>query len=177
MTHSLFLNLLRYRYQLLAILLFLVSMQLLTSAIDQQIAVSPLSEGSTTSIASTETADLASEPTTTVNYGAMADRPLFSRSRRPYVPPPPEPAQIDVVETQVILPEPQLTLQGIFISGSVRRALIATPDSPAATWHNEGDSISSWRLAEIKPNTLILLAGDQRRTVELYVEKPQLNGN
>jgi hypothetical protein len=82
-----------------------------------------------------------------------------------------------VAPVEFVLPEPEVTLQGIYIRGNARQALILTPENSMPIWVNEGANIAAWKLAEIKPNQLVLLAGTQRRIIELYVEKSQLYGN
>lgn len=88
-----------------------------------------------------------------------------------------QPVEQSPVQSEVVVQEPQVNLQGIFIHGRIRRALILTPENSLPMWVGEGTNITGWKLANIEPNHLILLSGSQRRVVELYVEKSQLSGN
>ena len=176
MRHPLVLNLLRYRYVLLAVLVLCVSITFLMNAINHTLATSPVLDRSQSAPRSEEIG-FTQEVTQPIRYVALLERPLFSRTRRPYVPPQLPPAEEPPAAPEVILSEPQLTIQGIFIRGEIRQALILSAENPSAVWISEGENISGWMLAEIKPNELILLAGTRRRTIELYVEKSQLNVN
>jgi hypothetical protein len=100
------------------------------------------------------------------------ERPLFSRSRRPFVAPPPdvtEPAP-QIAEPVQVAAEPQFTLQGVYIQGSVRRALILLAQSQAQ-WQSVGDDVLGWNITEIGPNEITLEARGQSRRLKLYVEK------
>lgn len=178
MRHPLVLNLLRYRYILMAVLAFGISVKLLADAFNHSLVNSPIMESASSSLSSEEVL-VAEEAPQAIGYVALLERPLFSRTRRPYVPPPPEPPAVEQpqVQPEIVTQEPQVSLQGIFIQGRTRRALVLTPENALPAWVNEGANISGWKLSEIKPNQLILLAGSQRRIIELYVEKSQLNGN
>jgi hypothetical protein len=106
------------------------------------------------------------------NFNDIVERPLFSRSRRPFVLPPPEviaPAP-EISEPVQVAAEPQLTLQGVYIQGQVRRALILSTESPAQ-WQGVGDDISGWNITEIGANGITLEAQGQTRLLKLYVEK------
>lgn len=178
MRHPLVLNLLRHRYGLLAILAFGISFKILIDALDHSIPISPVIDGASPAMKSDDTR-LPDEAPQVAIYAALLERPIFIRTRRPYVPPPPEavPVEQPPVQPEIVLQEPQVTLQGIFIRGRTRQALVLTPENALPVWVNEGANITGWKLSEIKPNQLILLAGTQRRTIELYVEKSQLSGN
>ena len=110
-------------------------------------------------------------------YPEIAERPLFSRSRRPFVPPQPVVVEQPPPEPQPVAAEPQITLQGVMISGRTRHALILAGGEPAPRWLSEGDSVTGWKIKEIGTNGVRLIAEGQTRKVNLYVEKSAASDN
>ena len=106
------------------------------------------------------------------NFEDIVERPLFSRSRRPFVPPPAEVTETfpEISEPAQAVAEPQLSLKGVYIQGGVRRALILSTESPAQ-WQSVGDDVSGWNITEIGANEITLEAQGQTRRLKLYVEK------
>jgi hypothetical protein len=148
-----------------------MSFTALIDSINHPLRTTPVLDGSEPT-SQLQNIDLPEEVVRPIGYAAILERPIFSRTRRPYVPPTTLPPAEQAQPTpDVILSEPQFILQGIFIRGHLRLALIQTAENSLAVWIREGEEISGWVLAEIEPNELILQAGGQKRTVELYVEK------
>jgi hypothetical protein len=125
----------------------------------------------TVQVADILTTQSISEPSqASAQYAQITERPLFSRARRPFVPPqpivePPPP------EPQPIAAELQITLQGIMINSEMRHALILAGGESAPRWFRQGDSIGGWEITGIDSNSIRLAAEGQRRSVNLYVEK------
>lgn len=120
--------------------------------------------------ASAKTTD--ADAATAGGTGEILARPLFSRTRRPFVPPPVERVEPAPEEPQSVqaISEPPLTLQGVYIRGRTRRALILSAEA-SAQWKTVGDTVSGWNIIEIAPNGIQLEAGGETRDIKLYVEK------
>jgi hypothetical protein len=112
-------------------------------------------------------------------YPEIAARPLFSRSRRPFMPPPQEIAEPAPPEPEQVatLGDPQIVLQGVMITDRAEQALILADGEAAPRWRNVGESVGGWTIAEIAENGVRLTAEQQSRTVNLYVEKPAMPDN
>jgi hypothetical protein len=174
-------SLLAYRCVLAAAFVFAVALWLCGEALLVPVDISPRAspEQPSAKLLETATNGLGEKPQIGAVYSAIIERPLFSRSRRPFVPTPPAPSLQQPPEPQVaeVIAEPQVTLQGVFIGAQVRRALILTPAEPLASWRTEGDTVGGWQVAEIKANELILKTAGQQRVIKLYVEKLEPHGN
>ena len=106
------------------------------------------------------------------------DRPLFRKSRKPFVPGDIElPAAVEVVQSAPPPPAPppdmsQLVLKGVLISETDKRALIATADSPDGVWLQPGATVAGWKVDKLEPGRAILALGSQTIELKLYVDKP-----
>lgn len=107
-------------------------------------------------------------------------RPLFSSTRRPPEPRPPEPVagQLpQLTETpppqpiQVTSPE-TLILKGIFIDDERRLALIQTPATPQGVWLAPGAEVEGWTVSRIEKQSIAIEANGQAASLTLYVDKP-----
>lgn len=79
-------------------------------------------------------------------------RPLFSRNRRPFVPPPQIVEQPDAgVEAAAVEPAPslprRLLLLGTNVDGRAASALVRNMDSEEVRWLRVGESFDGWRLS------------------------------
>jgi hypothetical protein len=89
-------------------------------------------------------------------------RPLFSESRRPYVPPPavveagPEPVQ----------PSSPLELAGTFLTGTDQAALLLV-SGETAEWLRKGQLIDGWRVEVIEQDQVRLRKGEREQVVQL----------
>ena len=105
-------------------------------------------------------------------YAAVGDRPLFNPDRRPTPPgagdepavaAEPEPTQLDVVVTSVI------------IAGDNRFAIVTSPDGSTSQTVRVGQALegahSSWRLVDLQPRGAVFEGpgGDRRNSLELRV--------
>lgn len=113
------------------------------------------------------------------DFTATLQRPLFAPLRRPYEapaepvvaepePPPPEPPP---PPAEVAAPD-GLLLRGITVSGDIRKVLLITAAQPMGIWMGLGDKIEGWQVNEINFGSAVLQAGEQKITVNLYVDKP-----
>jgi hypothetical protein len=109
------------------------------------------------------------------SYSQIASRPIFSKSRRPYVAPVPELAPTTAVAAPPLkapepLPEPKILLSGIATDGKSKRALIATAALPNGDWHVTGDTVEGWVLSEINADSIALTNVGQIYRLAIFAE-------
>lgn len=100
-------------------------------------------------------------------------RPIFSRSRRPYVAPVASPSAVAAVEPVMAaapVAEPVVTLAAVAINGQTSRALLVSKSHPAGRWMSPGDQVEDWTISTIAADRLTLAIGGRTMTVRLYAE-------
>jgi hypothetical protein len=103
----------------------------------------------------------------------IAARPLFSKTRRAFVPPPAAPTPPPAAKTPTA-PQPApvaantLILRGVLLSGATARALVASPISPEGTWLKDGEQIEGWVIQDIQPGSVRLAQDGQIAELALY---------
>ncbi len=116
-----------------------------------------------------------------LTFPSTTERPLFSRNRRKFVPPPPpkpvqpkKPVQTAKVAPpkKVIKPIPkvakvQLTVIGISISDGSASALLASKDG-TNQWVTSGDKIQSWEVSRIDSSSVHLVGNGRNVHLQLY---------
>ncbi len=116
-----------------------------------------------------------------LTFPSTTERPLFSRNRRKFVPPPPpKPVQpAKPVQTAKVAPQKkpskpvrkpaqiQLKLIGISISDSEASALFANKDG-TNQWVTSGDRIQSWEVSQIDNNSVHLTGDGRNIHLQLY---------
>ena len=106
-------------------------------------------------------------------FAQTTARPIFSRTRRPFVAPAPvqAPAPAGAPAAALVpLAEPAVTLSAVIIHGPARRALLITREHPGGRWVNEGDMVEGWAVSAIEADRLTLAAGARTLSVRLYLE-------
>lgn len=104
------------------------------------------------------------------------ERPLFSPTRRKFVPQPvvveevlePAPAELPEPPAPVVISKPEINLQGTRRIGTAFSALVQdTTDSPSK-WVKVGETLHNWTVAKIDENSLVLSSGSETVTYLLY---------
>ena len=96
-------------------------------------------------------------------YPAIAEHPLFSPTRKPYVAPhPPTPAA--VAEGSTLR---DYLLLGTVIAGNTRIALLKQPGNHQTIRATPGETIAGWKLREITPDALQFEDAAARFTLHL----------
>lgn len=103
-------------------------------------------------------------------------RPLFSKDRRPWQPPPPDPTEqaaapaAPVATTEPIEP-PQAKLVGVSAAGgSDMKALLHLSVAPEPEWFIVGDDLEGWTINKINAQSVVMVRGEQTFSLELYPE-------
>jgi hypothetical protein len=116
-------------------------------------------------------------------YQATLNRPVFFKTRQPYVtpPPPPPPASPSPPSPPQIAevtppapppplppPDPELALAGVIITAGVKRVYLIPRGNPTeGSWIAEGEEIHGWRVNAISNASVALQSSG--RTVELLL--------
>lgn len=95
-------------------------------------------------------------------------RPLFSSTRRPYEEPLIEASAVEAPVGEVQAPPLSYSLAGTHIEAQKRLALLYDSTDQSSLWLAEGGSVGGWRLVSVRADSVILEAGDDRATLDLY---------
>lgn len=117
-------------------------------------------------------------PPDAARLNSTRERPLFRADRRPYEAKP-GPAQTATAATAPSLSPPapspaptvlpsDLRLVGIVAATGQRRAVFRKGDQRDSISVVAGDRIGDWRIAEIRTESVVLVAGPQREILELF---------
>lgn len=117
------------------------------------------------------------------SYSEVVERPLFSQSRRPFVPPPvepkvakPEPSKQAVVQRKK--PEPpkpvlRVSLLGIASTDETRIALLSNQDTGQQHQLRIGDTLLDWTLVEITEMSVSFRTGSEEKQLYLNYKTQQ----
>lgn len=98
-------------------------------------------------------------------FSIISTRPLFSESRRPYVPPAedsPEPE----AGPEFAVPQAPVDLVGVLLSDKGRAALLSA-EGASAVWRHEGQTFDGWTLETVMAEEATLRRGDEIMTLKL----------
>jgi hypothetical protein len=107
-------------------------------------------------------------------YRETLARPVFFKSRAPYVPPPPQPLPSPpkpVAAPPPVPSDPGLVLGGVVIVEEVKKAYIFKKSESRGAWLSEGESILGWRVESIQALSARLQQGGQSIEVQLYPKR------
>lgn len=127
-------------------------------------------------------------------WATLMTRPMFSSTRRPYVPPPePEPEPLSPTEPEIVvepepepIPEPEevyvppppppppelgLSMRGVIIIPGRRMALFLDTIANREISLSIGDTLREWSLVEIGPRRSVFVHGEMRRELALPTPK------
>lgn len=96
----------------------------------------------------------------------IVQRPLFARSRQgvaqmaaPVAAAVPVPSTLDQ----------DITLKGVFMSGSIAKAFVLSSQTPLGMWVQADDEIAGWKVISVHPDQMLLAGQGDRRSVPLSV--------
>lgn len=111
-------------------------------------------------------------PVREIKLSSSLERPLFSRSRRPYkaasdvatnaTSPPAAPVAVEAPSLA------DVKLMGVSDIGNIRSGLFASPEYPTGNWIGEGDLLLGWKVDKIDDDTVFLSYGPNREELRLY---------
>jgi hypothetical protein len=82
-------------------------------------------------------------------YRQTLTRPLFFKSREPFVPAPIPPPPALIAAAPPIAVDPGLVLGGVMIKNDVRKAYVFSRAGASGAWTAEGDEFMGWQIRSI----------------------------
>jgi len=92
-------------------------------------------------------------------------RPIFFATRRPFEPPP---APVAAKPPPPPLADPGLVVDGVILAGGARKAHVRRPPDVDGHWHEAGQVIDGWTIAEIDAAGIVLEQAGRRLAIGLY---------
>ena len=103
-------------------------------------------------------------------YQEILDHPVFSRSRAPFVPPPPAPPP-KPASPPVVFVDPGLVLGGVMVAESTKKAYLFQRANRDGSWVAEGEDFVGWKVQSITTDAVRLEKDSRVLEVRLYSEK------
>lgn len=105
-------------------------------------------------------------------YREILARPLFSRSREPFVPAPPPPPPVAAAMPLPVVVDPGLVLGGVLIKDGVKKAYVfSRANAGAGAWINEGQDFMGWSITSVSGSGAKL--EQQGRSIDLRLYPPE----
>jgi len=82
-------------------------------------------------------------------YREILTRPIFFKSREPFVPAPPPPPPVVVAMPPAVVVDPGLVLGGVLIKKGMKKAYVFSRANMSGAWANEGDEVLGWQIRSI----------------------------
>jgi general secretion pathway protein N len=101
-------------------------------------------------------------------FGETVRRPLFTATRRPYVPPDPIQKAPEPAPAEPSRPPPNVRLIGVVIDAGKKRVLLRTPEQPRGRWVEEGDTVDGWLVRSVAADAAIVALGRETHELRLY---------
>ncbi|MER9651737.1 hypothetical protein [Mesorhizobium sp. M0199] len=103
------------------------------------------------------------------------ERPLFSPTRRKFVPEQVQPPALEVASVAVEQPSPQNlapivapSLLGISIQGGSAKALLQIAGADSASWYGNGETVDGWTVSTVNKNQAVLERDGNVARISLY---------
>jgi hypothetical protein len=98
-------------------------------------------------------------------------RPVFFASRKPFEPAAPQ-VQAAAPAAKPPPPPPTLVVDGIVLTAKLRKAHLRRPTDADGQWHEVGQVIEGWTVAEIDGGGVVLESTGRRFPLRLYPTDP-----
>jgi hypothetical protein len=100
-------------------------------------------------------------------------RPIFFKTRAPFVPPPPAPPPLPpmIRPPPPTVADPGLMLGGIMVTKGARKAYVFRRNDPSGTWVAHGEDFMGWKIEAIDAAGIVLGNGDRKIDLKLYPER------
>jgi hypothetical protein len=108
------------------------------------------------------------------DYPQTVARPLFAKTRAPFVPPPPPTPPVQAPPPPPpapVLVDPGFSVGGVMISDALRKAYLMKKPEPRGIWVSEGEDFMGWKVQSISAGTARLQQNDRTIELRLYPEK------
>jgi hypothetical protein len=108
-------------------------------------------------------------------YRETLARPLFAKTRAPFVPPPPPPpppVQAPAAPPPApVFVDPGFSVGGVMITDVLRKAYLMKMPGPHGVWVGEGENFMGWKVQSIGASTAKLEQNNRTIELRLYPEK------
>jgi hypothetical protein len=104
------------------------------------------------------------------SYQQILAQPIFYKTRKPFVPPPPTPVVNATPPATVV--DPGFIVAGVIITGEIKRAYIYTKTNNSGTWTKEGEDFLGWKVRSVDRDSVRLEQAGRTIEISLY---PQIN--
>jgi hypothetical protein len=107
-------------------------------------------------------------------YTQTLAKPVFLKSRTPYVPPPATPpttASRPVAAPPPVPADPGLALGGVAITDTDKKAYIFSKSDRHGTWLREGETVMGWKVESIEATAARLQQGGRSVQLDLFPRK------
>ena len=104
-------------------------------------------------------------------YKQILARPVFFKSREPFVPaPPPGPTVSSAAQAPSVV-DPHLVLGGVMIQNDVRKAYLFSRANTSGAWIGEGEEFLGWQIRSIDGSGASLEQKGRHIDLKLYPEE------
>lgn len=100
-------------------------------------------------------------------YKQILARPVFFKSRGPFVPPPPAPTVSRAAPAPTIV-DPNLVLGGVMIQNDSKKAYLFSRANTAGAWISEGEEFLGWQIRSIDGSSASLEQKGRHIDLQLY---------
>jgi hypothetical protein len=100
------------------------------------------------------------------NYKQILARPIFYKTREPFVPPPPT-LSVAKAAVPAIVADPGFVLGGVTITSEIKKAYIYTKTNNSGTWTSEGDNLMGWKVRSVERGSVRL--EQEERVIEVWL--------
>jgi hypothetical protein len=104
-------------------------------------------------------------------YGQILARPVFFKSREPFVPPPPPSSPVLIAAPPPVVVDPGLVLGGVMIKNDVRKAYVFSRAKAGGAWIGEGDDFMGWQIRSINRTSAKLEQKGRSIDLQLYPQE------
>ncbi len=103
------------------------------------------------------------------SYAQILARPVFFKSREPFVAPPPTPPQPPAqVQSSVAAGDPGLIVEGVMIKAGLSRVFLLSRGGANGTWVSEGEAFQGWQVKSIDRTGVKLEQSGRPLELQLY---------
>jgi hypothetical protein len=103
------------------------------------------------------------------HYRQTLARPIFFKTREPFVPPPPpRAAPVARISPPPVVADPGLMIGGVMMMQGVRRAYLYRKTDPSGTWVAYGEEFMGWKIQTIDATGIVLGNGERKIDLKLY---------
>ena len=100
-------------------------------------------------------------------YGQILARPVFFKSREPFIPAPPPQPPVPVAPPVVII-DPGLAVGGVMIKNGLSKAYLFSKAGTGGGWAGEGETFQGWKVTSVDGSGVKLEQSGRSIDLQLY---------